>query len=211
MYCITFALQHTQYKLRARFYFYHRLFKSRGIYSFAGRSFLRLLIIAAIITVLLVIAQSTINDFHGIIDTFLLKWDAPFVLSLFFVSESILGMIPPDFFIVWSNTTSHPMVMLTLLAFISYSGGLIAYFIGKRIASFPKFHTWLMRKFSSHLATLHKYGGFLIIFSALFPLPFSTITLITGMINYPFKRLAILGLTRLFRFYLYATVLFQIF
>ena len=76
--------------------------------------------------------------------------------------------IPPDFFIVWSNTTAHPIIMLSLLAILSYIGGMIAYFIGKKVAANPKVHAWLMRKFSSHFATFHKYGGFLIIFSALF-------------------------------------------
>ena len=172
---------------------------------------MRLLIIVSILAALLIFAQHHINDFNDLLKDFLQKWDAPFVLILFFISETLLGMIPPDFFIVWSDTTSNPLIMLTALAFLSYAGGLLAYVIGKRIASFPKIHNWLKIRFSSHFATLHKYGGFLIIFSALFPLPFSTITLVTGMIDYPFKKLAILGLTRLLRFFLYALVLFNIF
>ncbi|RLD44932.1 MAG: short-chain dehydrogenase [Bacteroidetes bacterium] len=172
---------------------------------------LRLLVIASVVGVILFVAQSRINGFTDIINNFLEKWNAPFILSLFFVSETILGLIPPDFFIVWSNTSSMPFLMLSLLAFLSYFGGLLAYYIGRSLGKYPKYRNWLVDKFSSHFATFHRYGGFIIVFSALFPLPFSTITLVSGMIDYPFKKLALLGTTRLLRFFLYALVLFKIF
>jgi membrane protein YqaA with SNARE-associated domain len=101
--------------------------------------------------------------------------------------------------------------MLILLAFLSYFGGLLAYYIGRSLGKYPKYRNWLVERFSSHFATFHRYGGFLIVFSALFPLPFSTITLVSGMIDYPFKKLALLGTTRLLRFFLYALVLFKVF
>lgn len=185
--------------------------KRKGIYSLAGKSILRLLIIVIIIGIALYLAQTYIIDFKENVNIFLQKWDSPFVLSLFFISETLLGLIPPDFFIVWSNSTSHPLIMLSALGILSYLGGLTAYAIGNRIASFPRVNNWLKIKFSSHFATLHKYGAFLIVFSALFPLPFSTITMVAGMVDYPFKRLSILGLTRLVRFFLYALVLYRVF
>ena len=197
--------------MKRRLFFYHRILKRRGIYSLAWRSLTRLIAIVSILGVLLYLAQTYINGFTDIINSFLSNYDAPFVLSLFFISETILGLIPPDFFIVWSNTSSVPFVMLTILGILSYLGGLTAYFIGKRIGKYPKYRNWLVDKFSSHFATFHRYGGFLIVFSALFPLPFSTITLISGMIDYPFKKLAILGTTRFLRFFLYALVLYEVF
>jgi len=197
--------------MKRRLFSYHRFLRQRGIYALAGKSMLRLLVIASVIGVILFVAQSRINGFTDIINEFLEKWDAPFVLSLFFVSETLLGLIPPDFFIVWSNTSSMPFLMLSLLAFLSYFGGLLAYYIGRSLGKYPKYRNWLVEKFSSHFATFHRYGGFLIVFSALFPLPFSTITLVSGMIDYPFKKLAFLGTTRLLRFFLYALVLFKVF
>ena len=197
--------------MKRRLFHYHRFLRRRGIYALAGKSVLRLLVIASVIGVILFVAQSRINGFTDIINNFLEKWDAPFVLSLFFVSETLLGLIPPDFFIVWSNTSSMPFLMLILLAFLSYFGGLLAYYIGRSLGKYPKYRNWLVERFSSHFATFHRYGGFLIVFSALFPLPFSTITLVSGMIDYPFKKLALLGTTRLLRFFLYALVLFNVF
>ena len=197
--------------MKKRLFSYHRFLRRRGIYSLAGRSILRLLVIASVVAVLLILAQSHINGFTDIINGFLEKWDAPFVLSLFLVSETLLGLIPPDFFIVWSNTSSMPFLMLGILAILSYLGGLLAYYIGRKVGKIPKYRNWLVDKFSSHFATFHRYGGFLIVFSALFPLPFSTITLVSGMIDYPFKKLALLGTMRLLRFFLYALVLFKVF
>lgn len=197
--------------MRRRIGLYHSILKKRGIYTLAWKSVLRLLIIVIIIGVALYLAQSHIIGFKENVNVFLQKWNAYFVLSLFFVSEALLGLIPPDFFIVWSDSTSYPLIMLSALAILSYLGGLTAYVIGRKIASFPSVHNWIKLKFSSHFATLHKYGGFLIVFSALFPLPFSTITMVAGILDYPFKKLSLLGLTRLLRFFLYAAVLYRIF
>jgi membrane protein YqaA with SNARE-associated domain len=130
---------------------------------------------------------------------------------LFFISETILGLIPPDFFIVWANSSNHPIILTTILAGLSYIGGLTAYFIGFRLSKTPKINKWLLRKFSSHFATLHKYGGFLIVFSALLPLPFSTVTAVAGMVDYPFQKLALLGSTRILRFFGYGYILSLIF
>jgi len=197
--------------MKKRLFSYHRFLRQKGIYSLAGKSLLRLIIIALMIGVVLYVAQTHINGFNDIINSFLEKWDYPFVLSLFLISETLLGLIPPDFFIVWSNTASNPVLMLSLLAILSYVGGLLAYLIGRKVGKYPKYRNWLVDKFSSNFATFHRYGGFLIVFAALFPLPFSTITLISGMIDYPFKKLAILGTSRLLRFFLYALVLFKVF
>ncbi len=197
--------------MKKRLFSYHRFLQRRGIYTLAGKSILRLVIIVSILSIILIIAQNHINGFNNNINDFLKKWNPPFVLSLFLTSETFLGLIPPDFFIVWSSTTSMPIFMLSLLAIISYVGGLLAFFIGRKIGKYPKYRNWMIDKFSSNFATFHRYGGFLIVFSALFPLPFSTITLISGMIDYPFRKLALLGTTRLLRFFLYALVLFKVF
>ncbi len=197
--------------MKKRIFSYHQMLRQKGIYILAGKSLFRLFIIIGMFAVILYVAQSRINGFTDIINEFLEQWDAPFVLSLFFVSETFLGLIPPDFFIVWSNTSSTPILLLSVLAVLSYLGGLTAYFIGRKVGKYPKYRNWLVEKFSSHFATFHRYGGFLIVFSALFPLPFSTITLVSGMIDYPFRKLALLGTTRFLRFFLYALVLFKVF
>jgi membrane protein YqaA with SNARE-associated domain len=190
---------------------YHRFLRLKGIYGLAWRSLLKLLIIVAVLAVILILAQQFINDFHSKIQIFLQEWDIPTALSVFFISEIFLGLIPPDFFIAWADSTSHPILILNILAVLSYIGGVIAFNIGRWIRHFPKIHNWLEKKFDQHLVEIRKYGGFLIVFSALLPLPFSTASMVAGMINYPRKSFLLLGLTRFLRFYLYALVLFHVF
>jgi len=189
----------------------HIYFKRRGIYSLAGKSILRLLFIVIFIGLAIFLAQTYIFDFNEQLKIFLLKWDWRFVLSLFFVSETLLGLIPPDFFIVWANSSTHPLILTTILASLSYLGGLLAYYIGFRLSLMPNVNKWLVKKFSSHFATFHKYGGILIVFSALLPLPFSTMTLVTGLLHYPFKKTALLGSVRVLRFFGYGYVLSLLF
>ncbi len=190
--------------------FHHKLGK-KGIYSLAGRSLLRLLLAVFIVGIIIYILQTQVHDFSGQMNSFLMTLDWRFVLSLFFISETVLGMIPPDFFIVWANAGYYPYIMTAILALLSYLGGLTAYYIGFRLSKIPKVNKWLLIKFSSHFATFHKYGGILIVFSALLPLPFSTVTLVTGMLHYPFKKIAILGSSRILRFFGYGYILSLIF
>jgi len=197
--------------MKDRFRLYHRYLKFKGIYTLAWKSTLRFIVIAAIITVILILAQLFINNLYNKIDVFLKTWDIATTLVVFFLSETLLGLIPPDFFIVWANNTSHPFIMLNILAVISYVGGVGSFFIGRWVRHFPKINNWLEKRFSEHFDKIKKYGAFLIIFSALFPLPFSTVSMVAGMVNYPTKPFLLFGLSRLFRFYLYAFVLFQVF
>jgi len=197
--------------MRERFRLYHRFLKFKGIYGLAWRSALRLVIIASIIAVILILAQLFINNLYGKIDIFLKTWNTPTTLISFYISETLLGLIPPDFFIVWAGNTSHPIFMLNVLAITSYIGGVGSFFIGRWIRHFPKINRWLEKKFAEHFTQIKKYGAFLIVFSALFPLPFSTVSMVAGMVNYPTKPFLLFGLSRLFRFYLYALVLFHVF
>ena len=197
--------------MKDRFRLYHRFLKFKGIYTLAWKSTLRLITIAAIITVILILAQLFINNLYDRIDVFLKTWDIATTLIVFFISETLLGLIPPDFFIVWANNTSHPIIMLNILAVISYVGGVGSFFIGRWVRHFPKINNWLEKRFSEHFDKIKKYGAFLIVFSALFPLPFSTVSMVAGMVNYPTKPFLLFGLSRLFRFYLYAIILFQVF
>jgi len=190
---------------------YHRFLRFKGIYGLAWRSLIKLLIIVAVFAVILILAQQFINDLHSKIQIFLQEWDIPTALTVFFISETLLGLIPPDFFIAWADSTNHPILILSILAVLSYTGGVIAFSIGRWIRHFPKIHKWLEKKFDQHLVEIKKYGGFLIVFSALLPLPFSTASMVAGMINYPRKSFLLLGLTRFLRFYLYALVLFHVF
>lgn len=57
---------------------------------------------------------------------------------------------------------------------------------------------------------VYQLGGFVIVFSALLPLPYSAVCMAAGAVKYSFKRLLLLGLTRFLRFYGYAVLVYAL-
>lgn len=135
-----------------------------------------------------------------------------YVFPLFYVSESILGLLPPDLFMLWAKSRfpEAPYLMVTVLAAISYLGGITAYGIGSRIEHIPSVHRYLFERHAEHVEFMKKWGGVFIIIAALLPIPFAMASTIAGMIEYPFRMFLLIGLSRFLRFYAYALVLFNI-
>ncbi|PQJ22949.1 YqaA family protein [Tenacibaculum sp. SG-28] len=131
------------------------------------------------------------------------------VLVTFFISETLLGLIPPEIFIAWSKKTSDPLLNLSLLAVLSYSGGILSYFIGRLTLKIKSVKDYLEVKMAKHLKNTSKWGGFLILVGALLPLPFSISCMTAGMIKYPLKGVVTFGLFRFLRFALYAWAIFN--
>ncbi|MEL0456347.1 VTT domain-containing protein [Flavobacteriaceae bacterium SZ-1-7] len=133
------------------------------------------------------------------------------VLTFFFVSETLLGLVPPEIFIAWAGKMYAPWLYLTVLAILSYSGGLLAYWMGRSITKTPTVHNYLEVKMEKQLKNSRKWGGFLIVVGALLPLPFSISCIAAGIIEFPFKNVMLYGSLRLLRFLIYGLVIFHVF
>jgi membrane protein YqaA with SNARE-associated domain len=131
------------------------------------------------------------------------------ILSFFFVSETLLGLIPPEIFIAWSDKTIDPWFNLSLLAILSYGGGLLAYWMGRSITKIPSVHNYLEVKMEKQLKNSKKWGGFLIVVGALLPLPFSISCIAAGIIEFPFRAVILYGSLRLLRFAIYGLIIFN--
>ena len=195
-------------KSRARLL--HQYYTYTGFYSFVGRSLKK----AAIPIILIVLALYLVNKYVFTIDDGLELLTNSFsrmgVLITFFISETILGLIPPEIFIGWSKKTPDPILNLSILATLSYLGGIIAFFIGKATLRIAAVRNYLEVKMSKHLKNTKKWGGFLILVGALLPLPFAISCLTAGMIKYPLKGVILFGLFRFARFALYAWAIFSV-
>lgn len=196
-----------QKTFREKLDIWHRWNRHTGLYSFMGKIIVKLLIIIALIVGAVLVLNHYFN-LSKIIEDYIFSHDTPGVLTLFLISESFLGWIPPDLFIMWSDKFNSPFVWLTILGTISYVGGINAYFIGKIALKFPKFRAWLENRNAEFFVRIQKWGGIIIIIAALFPLPFATTTLAAGMVKYPLKQTMLYGLTRYIRFYLYGVLIF---
>lgn len=197
--------------IKAKASIYHFYYKKKGVYSFLAKNVLKVGIGLLALVLILYLLNNLLPDFQGSIDRFINRFDTIPVLSLFFLSESLLGLIPPDIFIVWAQKFPSPYLMISLLAILSYTGGLVSYFIGKFIGQIPKVNLWLQGKFIEHFDKIRKWGGVLIIFAALFPLPFSPVCIVAGMVRFPIPAFLLLATFRWVRFFAYAAVLFKLF
>lgn len=193
---------------------YHKVNKRSGFYSFVFKNFIKLIVILSTIIVLIILLDKILIasgiDMKSNIEKIISKTNTVWVLIVFFVSESILGWIPPDFFITWaqSKPCDYAYLNVTLLASLSYLGGYVAYRLGELIRKSHIINSYIEKRNTQYFFMIRKWGGIVIIMAALFPLPFATVSTIAGIVNYPLKNYLIFGLSRFLRFYIYAAWIF---
>ena len=193
-------------KLRLLYQYY----SYTGFYSFVKSSLGKSLLPIFIFIVLLWLINEFFIDFNDLFTFITTTFNPPIILGVFFASESLLGLIPPEIFIAWAGKTEMSVFFLTMLAVLSYLGGIISFFIGKGISKMPSVYNYLEVKMEKHVKMIRKWGGFLIVVGALLPIPFSITSIAAGLIHYKFSNYLLFGLLRFVRFYLYALVIFNI-
>jgi membrane protein YqaA with SNARE-associated domain len=186
----------------------HQYYKYTGFYSFIFEGVKKAILPTVIIVaILFYVNYKVINLNEGLV-YITQNFSDFFIFSIFLASESILGLIPPDIFIAWTKNTNSPLLYLSILAFLSYLGGVIAYFMGMAIAALPSVNKYLYGKMSKHIINMQKWGGFLIAVGALLPLPFAIACLAAGMINFSRKHFFLFALLRFLRFIIYGFVIY---
>ncbi|MFC5045380.1 YqaA family protein [Aquimarina hainanensis] len=195
---------------KTRLQLLHQYYSYTGFYKFLGKSLKKalppiLLFIAALLFINYFVVN--INDLLIYVTE---NYSDYTVFGIFFASESILGLIPPEIFIAWSDKASSPITYLSILALLSYLGGVVSYFSGIAIAKIPTMKNYLEVKMAKHIKNTRKWGGFLIIVGALLPIPFAITSIAAGIIGYPLTNYLLFGLLRFLRFYLYAAAIFSL-
>lgn len=194
---------------KSRLQLLHQYYTYTGFYDFIWKAIKTSLPYV----VVFVLALITINQFFDI-NAFLVRLTEILpvygVLSFFFMSETILGLVPPEMFIAWSGKMTSPWVFLTVLAILSYAGGLMSYWLGQWSTKSPAIHRYLEHKMKKQLKNSKKWGGFLIVVGALLPLPFAVSCMTAGLIKYPFRRVAYYGSLRVLRIFGYGIVIFNV-
>ncbi|CAM3523692.1 short-chain dehydrogenase [Flavobacterium gelidilacus] len=193
---------------KSRFKLLHQYYKYTGFYSFIWQGLKKAIIPTLLIVGVLFYVNEKVMNLNDAMVYATKNFSDFFLFSIFLLSESILGLIPPDIFIAWTKNTDSPLLYLSILAFLSYSGGVIAYFMGKALASIPSINRYMYGKMTKHIINMQKWGGFLIIVGALLPLPFAMACLAAGMINFSRKHFFLFSLFRIFRFVIYGYVIY---
>ncbi|WP_347925975.1 short-chain dehydrogenase [Pontimicrobium sp. SW4] len=188
----------------------HQYYTYTGFYRFIGLSLKKSIIPVVVFIGILLGIHYFVIDINTALTTITETFRTTSVLTVFFLSESMLGLIPPEIFIAWSKKLPNPILYLSILAFLSYLGGIISYITGVSITRIPKVRYAIEHKLSKHINNTRKWGGFLIVVGALFPIPFAMTSIAAGFIRYEFKNYLLFGLLRFARFYLYAIAIFNI-
>ncbi len=188
----------------------HSYYSRTGFYMFIWESLKKAFIPIVLVVIGLFFINSYVFNINEALQSITETFSRLGVFTFFFTSETLLGLIPPEIFIAWSKKTSEPILNLAILASLSYSGGLLSYFIGKIALKINALKTYLEVKMAKHLKNSKKWGGFLILVGALLPVPFSISCIAAGMIKYPFKNVVLFGLFRFARFAIYAWAIFQV-
>ncbi|MCK0109783.1 short-chain dehydrogenase [Flavobacteriaceae bacterium S0825] len=195
---------------KSRFRLLHQYYSYTGFYRFIGLSLKKSIIPVVLFIGVLLGIHYFVIDINTALTTITETFSTVSVLVVFFLSESMLGLIPPEIFIAWSKKLPQPILYLSILALLSYLGGVISYITGLSITRIPKVRYAIENRLAKHIKNTRKWGGFLIVVGALFPIPFAITSIAAGFIRYEFKNYLLFGLLRFARFYLYAIAIFKV-
>jgi membrane protein YqaA with SNARE-associated domain len=186
-----------QARLKAK----HLRNKEKGVYGYMLKTSLKIILIYLAVMVPAILIGKYLIDFNAIFRFITSSLPDMLVLIVFLISESLLGMIPPDFFVIWCAKFNSPFLFLTLLGVLSYLGGAISYYIGYWLSKRKRMKAYSERVLYKYINMVRKWGGAFIVISALFPFsPFSMVVIAVSLFKYPFRLYLIYGLSRIVRF-----------
>lgn len=200
----------TRTKKKSRIQLVHQYYLYTGFYRFLGDALKKAIPPILVVVGALFAIHYFVIDINDALAYVIENYSALLVLALFFVSESILGIIPPELFIAWSGKTDSPAFYLSAIATASYAGGIVSYFLGRASLKIERVHQYLEVKMAKHIKNARKWGGFLIVVGALLPVPYAISSIAAGMIRYKFSYYLLLGLLRFVRFAIYGAAIFSV-
>ena len=185
--------------------------REKGFFKYIGRSILMILLVYLLVVLIVFLTGKYLIDFNAFFSGIIERLSDRFVVLFFFASESFLGMIPVDLFVIWTQKFESPLPWLVLLGVLSYAGGVISYGIGRWISHRPRIKRFTERRLSGYIGFVRKWGGAFIIIAAHFPFtPFSLVVIAVTLFHYPFRSFLLFGLARLLRFVLQGIIFFDL-
>jgi membrane protein YqaA with SNARE-associated domain len=189
----------------------NRYYRITKFYDFLRDTAIKGGLVIVFFVALLLALEYFFLDFNSLLNTLVETFSATSIFVVFLISETILGLLPPEIFIAWSAKSATPWLFLLIIASLSYIGGILAYFAGQQLYRIPSIRNHIEHKIATHITNLRKWGGLLVFVGAMLPLPHSMVSLACGLIKYDFKNYLAWALFRYLRFALYALVIFQVF
>jgi membrane protein YqaA with SNARE-associated domain len=180
---------------------HHHSNQKRGLYGYMWWTSLKIVALYFAIVIPLVLLGKSLIDLNQVFHFLTGHFPDGIVLIIFLISESLLGMIPPDLFMIWATKFDSPFLILMILGLLSYIGGIFSYLIGYWLSKRPKIKAYSERVLNKYILLAGKWGGAFIIISALFPFsPFSMVVMAVSLLKYPFRLYLLFGISRIARF-----------
>ena len=171
------------------------------MYKYIGLAALKIIFFYLLFIVVVYILGKYLLDLNSIFTFFIDNLSNGFVFTLFFVSESFLGLVPVDMFVIWAGKFTTPLLYLAILGVLSYLGGIVSYHIGTWLSRRPKIKAYTEKRLSNYITFVRKWGGAFIVVAALFPFsPFSMVVIALSLLKYPYRQFLLLALSRIVRF-----------
>lgn len=134
------------------------------------------------------------------------------VFSVYTLSETFFGIIPPEFFVIWAVSSSIMAYSLKVaaLAFLSFAGALINFYVGRQLHRGWIYRTLVNGRFKKYVGYYKRFGGIIILISAVTPLPFAAISLISATLGFSFNSYLMYASARFLRFLFYGIFFWKI-
>lgn len=172
--------------------------------SFLWKNLIRGLIWFAVIMTAYILASKDIRVYQEEINN--IGDRLPLLLGIFTVSEIIFGIIPPELFmLIWQSkgVLSEYIINLTYLTLISYSAGVIGYYIGYFFSKTNIYQRISERYLKKYDRQLKRYGIYLVLVGAVTPVPFSATCMLAGSVNISIRDFLLICISRILRFAVY--------
>ncbi|AWV97243.1 YqaA family protein [Arcticibacterium luteifluviistationis] len=189
----------------------NRYYKITRFYTFLKDTAFKAGMVVIVFVLLLLGLEYFVLDINSLLNSLVETYSPQVIFTFFLISETILGIVPPEIFIAWASKSPTPWLFLFILATLSYIGGIISYLIGSRLFLITSVKNHIENKIAVHIVNLRKWGSIFVVLGAISPIPHSIVSLACGLIKYSFKQYLLWALFRYLRFIIYAFVIFQVF
>ena len=187
----------------------HQYYKYTGFYRFIWENTKKALLPILLFIVVLLFINYRVMSINDMLLYITNNLSDTLIFTVFFISESFLGLLPPDIFIAWTKNSESPLLYLTFLAFLSFTGGVFSYYFGRTLLLIPKINNYLEGRMTKHIQNMQKWGGLLIAVGALLPLPFAMACLAAGMIRFSERYFFLFASLRFLRFVIYGYAIYS--
>lgn len=185
----------------------------KDFYNYFSQNLIRGFIYLLVLIGLIVLIKSTFKTpydkiEHMVSDSYML------MLIIFLTSEFFVGIIPPELFMIWTidDPWHYYVLAVTFMTFFSLLAGWLNYRLGRFISEREFFMNLARKRFKlrKYQKRFDQYGSGLIIVSALTPLPFALISLLTGTLSYPQRKYLLFASFRIIRFVVYGILVWNL-